>query len=164
MSSICFLLTVFLVTFLTIEACTYKGKHYEIGENFNDDCNTCFCGDNDMVQCTFMFCSGKDMVKKEVCLYNKKEYKVGASFKDNCSTCKCSSNNVVSCTKMPCPITNKGKKEVCIYKKQVRGHHKIETLPHKRENSEATSKKERLTILRGYLPCQRQKGQVPLTC
>ncbi|CAI9741642.1 kielin chordin [Octopus vulgaris] len=102
-----------------VEACSYKGKYYKIGESFYDDCNNCFCGDSDMVQCTFMFCSKRDLGKKEGCSYKGKEYKVGASFYDDCNTCRCSGNDVVACTKMLCPVDYKGTEEVCVYKEQV---------------------------------------------
>jgi hypothetical protein len=37
--------------------CDYKGKHYSVGEQFMDVCNTCTCMDDGSATCTLMACT-----------------------------------------------------------------------------------------------------------
>jgi len=72
--------------------CEYKGKHYENGETFMDQCNSCTCSGG-AVGCTKMACNG--------CEYNGKWYNEGDQFKDKCNSCSCTAGSA-SCTDMAC--------------------------------------------------------------
>lgn len=82
--------------------CQVDGKIYELGDTFlsSDGCNTCICGSDGAVGCTYKICLPEKHTK---CNHKGQTYTSGEAFTDNCNTCICNTDGSVKCTDIPCP-------------------------------------------------------------
>ncbi|HIA03398.1 MAG TPA: hypothetical protein EYN66_16065 [Myxococcales bacterium] len=79
--------------------CVYKGQSYAIGDNVEDDCNTCACSAGGEVVCTTLACA-------PTCEWNGETLQNGQQVEDeeNCGYCICM-NGQMACTDSLCPPT-----------------------------------------------------------
>jgi hypothetical protein len=101
-------------------SCEHKGKFYEDGASFAEDCNTCSCKDGG-VSCTKMGCASNvstasatstdtSEATADACSLEGEGHAAGESFpsKDGCNTCSCSASGEVLCTQSACASTEEG--------------------------------------------------------
>ncbi len=74
--------------------CDANGQHYQIGESWSDQCNSCTCKEGGP-SCTLSLCG---------CEYDGSFYSPGESFpaSDGCNQCTCQNDNSVACTLKDC--------------------------------------------------------------
>jgi len=85
--------------FFSAQECVHKGKTYQNGDSFPDDCNTCNCVDG-AAQCTEIACPPSDSAQQ--CVYKGKIIQDGDRFKAGCNTCRCRRGKIGGCTKKFC--------------------------------------------------------------
>lgn len=84
---------------LGFQTCEYQGNTYDVGETFQEDCNTCQCQEDGTVGCTAMACG-------TTCDYGGVTYQSGDTFDagDGCNSCTCMDDGTVACTEMVCVV------------------------------------------------------------
>lgn len=83
--------------------CDYKGEIYQVGDSFNDECNTCNCLSNGSAGCTKKTCisessSNSSKVAQNVCWNRARNIDGNLAWPDGCKGISCSDAKVAICT------------------------------------------------------------------
>jgi len=89
-----------------VKNCEYKGQKFEIGESFEDDCNTCACYDDGKVACTLMLCQDNDSCASVDCAQGKlcwvNASGIAVCRNDPCMSVNCSDGKICAANRFDC--------------------------------------------------------------